>query len=81
MIYLIRNKSHTSIIEALIEDIKTRKLDEFHGIETTFLKGGKLDGEDSATMAALLGDKSGGITALDKARLMLIYAGSQCKLY
>jgi len=62
------------MIEAIMNAIKARRMDELHGIEAALLKGSPLDKSDHATMIEILGDKSGKVTKEDKLRSLFVYA-------
>lgn len=77
-----RNEAHTKILGTLVTAISDRKLDEFHGIETTILQGNTLKGEDLENFESLLNLDSKNSQALtyDKIRLFIIYIFSYAKL-
>lgn len=75
----VRIDGHFAMIEEIANNIRERRIDECHRVETQILKGGSnsLDSENFATLLEMLTDSSrenpGKLTLNDKLRLLTIY--------
>ena len=75
----VRIDNHFAMIEEITNNIRQRRIDELHRIETQILKGGStsVDSENFATLLEMLTDSSrenpSRLTLNDKLRLLTIY--------